>query len=287
MLLGEMPRGAVKETSGSPAAGRGVQSVTRAIALVASLVDNRDGLTLSELARSAGLSVSTAHRLLHSLCEGEILCRDPVTERFIPGPLLMRLARSTIINGGLSEAAQILQELTDATGETASFGIRDDDSVLVLLAVQSSQPLRFERQVGGRLALHASALGRALLAHGTEPAGVALERLAPLAQRTRATETDPAAVLKEVEAVRYRGWAWVREEHDAGVHAIATPIRASGQAAHAAVALEIPSVRITRERVEALGRELAGAARRLRQLPISMAAMGTMREGEMTPAMLG
>jgi IclR family transcriptional regulator, acetate operon repressor len=287
MLALAMPGGALRETSPTPTPGRNVQSVTRAIALIASLVDNGEGLTLSELARSAGLSVSTAHRLLHSLCEGEVLCRDPVTERFIPGPLLMRLARSSIINGGLGDAAQILQELTDSTRETASFGIRDGESVLVMLATQSPEPLRFERRVGSRLALHSSALGRALLAHGTEPAQLTLERTAPLARSSPATKTDPAEVLKEVQTVLYRGWAWVEEEHDIGVHALAVPIRASNQPAHAAVALEIPSARVTRKRIESLGRELLEAAGRLKQLPISMAAMSTMRQSEMPPLMLG
>jgi IclR family acetate operon transcriptional repressor len=111
---------------------RGVQSVSRAISLIASLVEADAGLTLSELARSAGLSMSTTHRLLRSLCDGEILCRDLVTERFIPGPLLMRLARSSIFNGGFAEASHILQGLTDRTRETASYGVRDGDSVLVL-----------------------------------------------------------------------------------------------------------------------------------------------------------
>jgi IclR family acetate operon transcriptional repressor len=266
---------------------RGVQSVSRAISLIASLVEADAGLTLSELARSAGLSMSTTHRLLRSLCDGEILCRDLVTERFIPGPLLMRLARSSIFNGGFAEASHILQGLTDRTRETASYGVRDGDSVLVLLAVQSPEPLRFERQLGSRLALHSSALGRALLAHGPESAEDALAALAPLTATTTQTQTETTSVLNAIHAVRYRGWAWVEEEHDVGVHAVAAPIRVDKHTAHAAVALEAPSSRITRERIELFGRELSQAAGLLRRLPISMADMKPMHPANMPPGMLG
>ena len=114
-----------------------------------------------------------------------------------------------------------------------------------------------------------------------------LDRIAPLAHQAPATKTDVADVLKEVQTVLYRGWAWVQEEHDMGVHAIAAPIRGSNQPAYAAVALEIPTARISKPRVESLGRELRQAATRLRQLPISMAAMSTAHQNGMPPLMLG
>jgi DNA-binding IclR family transcriptional regulator len=83
-----------------------------------------------------------------------------------------------------------------------------------------------ELEVGGLLPVHASALGKVLLATGPaqpQPAGGA-----PLESFTPATRTDPAVLAAELRAVRARGWASQREEHRHGVAALAAPVRGAG-----------------------------------------------------------
>src|SRR5437763_5480847 len=125
-----------------------IQSVARASAALAAVVDSPDGLTTTEVARHTGLTVSTAHRLAHTLAAGDLLCRDVNSERFLPGPVLLRLARKTLRASGVPEAADVLKELADRTGETASIGMRRGDEVLVLLSVPSTRPLRYTGQPG-------------------------------------------------------------------------------------------------------------------------------------------
>ncbi|MDO8212142.1 IclR family transcriptional regulator [Conexibacter sp. CPCC 206217] len=252
------------EATDGASSARGVQSVRRAIALMASLVDNHDGLTLTELARNAELSVSTAHRLIQTLCDGDILCRDADDERFVPGPLLMRLARSSLAHGGLGEASDAITDLSLRTGETATFVVRDGRSALVMIASPPLSALRIERQVGERLGLLDSAAGHALLAYSPEPVR---ESVALFGEPT-------TALVNEIRAVSYRRWAY-DDDHATGIRALAAPILGVDHTATTVVSLEGPASRVTDDRIETLAADVQRCARSLRHLPISMASMAS------------
>jgi IclR family acetate operon transcriptional repressor len=202
-----------------------VQSVVRAARLLACFADAEEALTLTELARRTDLTTSTAHRLLTTLCHEGLLCREAGGERFLPGPLLSRLSRSSLLVDELGDVAVHLDELARETRESACFGVRRGDEVAVLLAVSSTQALRVEVAAGARAGLTSSALGRVLLAFGDEP----------LPKR--------GALRVELLATQFRGYAVVDDEDAVGVRSIAVPVRA-GAIAHAALELRGPRERM-------------------------------------------
>ncbi|MEK8168930.1 hypothetical protein NKH77_01120 [Streptomyces sp. M19] len=126
----------------------GVQSVARAAAL----------LGPSWTARGRGHphravedhQVEREHRApaARHVERGGLLCRSDEGDRFQPGPVLLRLGRRSLAASGLPEVTAVLKELADGTGETASIGMRRGESVLVLVAVQSEQPLRYLGEPG-------------------------------------------------------------------------------------------------------------------------------------------
>lgn len=265
------PADAVEPLTSGP---RQVQSVSRAISLVAAVADHGAGMTLTELAREANLSLSTTYRLVQTLCASEVLCRDPNDEHFIPGPFLLRLARSSLAQGGVQEASEILDSVAKRTRETATLGIRDGDGVVIIMAAESPELLRFDRRPGMRLALHASAIGRALLAFGEREITEAVAELVPLSPVTTKTRTEPQILINELRATTYRRWTLSDEEHDEAIRSIAAPIVGFDGVAHAAVGLEGPISRMYAQELEQQAAILVEAAVSLRHLPLAMASMG-------------
>lgn len=256
-----------------PDVPRQVQSVVRAISLIAAVADYGGGLTLTELARTVGLSLSTTYRLVQTLCANDVLCRGPNGDHFVPGPLLMHLARSSLAWGGVHEAADILHAVTERTRETASLGIRQGNFAVIVLVADSPEALRCDRKPGMQLQLHASAIGRALLAFGAQDVTDAVSELEPLARCTPRTTVDGRHVVNELRATAYRRWAISDEEHDLGIRSIAAPILGSDGVAHAAIAIDAPATRLPDDAFEHHAGIVLDAARSLSRLPVATGSM--------------
>lgn len=244
-----------------------VRSVARAGLLLNAVVDAPHGLSLTELAGATELNISTVHRLLRSLCSEGLLCRDAVSERFLPGPVLMRLARRSLSSAGLPEAADALRVLVDVTGETSSLGVRRADEMVVLLTTPSIEPFRYNGQPGLRQPLWSSAMGLAVLAFGSRPPeDVAREWGDRLPGRQ-----DAAAVLhSELLTTQFRGFAVVDDPAAAGLRAVAAPVMTDGRV-WTAVEVQGPTARLEGERLERTAAALREAALQLQDLPVSLA----------------
>jgi IclR family transcriptional regulator, acetate operon repressor len=245
-----------------------IQSVARASAVLAAVVDTADGLTTTEIARSTGLTVSTAHRLAHTLAAGNLLCRDSSTDRFLPGPVLLRLARKALGASGVPEAADVLKELADRTGETASIGMRRGDEVLVLLSVPSTRTLRYTGQPGARVPVLDSAIGCAIVAFGpdpiTEAAAVLGAGAGEMPAETWASEID-------LLATQFRGYAVRDDPHDPALRAIAAPVLGASEHVRMGVEIQGPVARLPECSFDELGATVRLAADALQGLPVSMA----------------
>jgi IclR family acetate operon transcriptional repressor len=225
----------------------GTQAVDRALHLLGLLEGGRGDLGLTALAGAAGLTVSTTHRLLHALMAAGFVGQDRDTERYHLGPRLIALGRGAESRLGLTRWHAELQRLAAETGESASLGIRLGNEVLIADHVPSAQPLRFAAGIGGRVPIHASAMGKALLAHAADPAAE-VASLGALARFTDRTFVDHGALAAELEAIRRRGWALNDGERNPGVRAVAVAIPTTA-AGLAAVAVQGPEVRLPDERL--------------------------------------
>jgi IclR family transcriptional regulator, acetate operon repressor len=222
-------------------------------------------LGVTEIATRTGLSVSTAHRLTRALTAGGLLVQDPRTERYQLGPALVVLGRRAEERLGYARALPALEALATDTGESVNLGIRSGSEVLVVLDVASPQPLRFAQAPGSRVAIHASAMGKCLLAFAPDPA-LEIRELQPLTRFTDRTLADPRSLAADLAAIRSRGWALNDEERNLGVRAVATPVLDAAGAPVAAVAVQGPSVRLAVARLEELAARLAQTTRVLSPL---------------------
>ena len=183
----------------------GAQAVERAIAIISCFDSDVPDLGLGEIAERTSLRVSTAHRIVRALVRGGLLAQDPRTERYHLGPRLALLGQSAMARYGLDVVRPQLEDLARVTGEAASLGVRDGDDVVVVLRAESTQPLRFDRPHGSRVPLHASAMGKALLAFaGPEPKATVAD-LGGLSRYTPRTLVRRSDLVADLVTTRERG----------------------------------------------------------------------------------
>ncbi len=223
----------------------GTQSVERAIAVLECFATSSRSLGLSEIARQVGLTPSTTHRLLRALVNARYVEQDSTSELYNLGVGAAVLGQRALEHSGYHLARPTLEALAASTGESASLGIRSGDEVVVMERATSHALLRFDHPAGAEIAMHASAMGKVLLAFSDRSIDSTVRGLGRLHRFTEHTVTDPDDLAAELDAVRTQGYAANVEERHIGVCGLAAPVRATSGAVFAAVGLQCPSVRLT------------------------------------------
>jgi len=132
-----------------------VQSVDRALCLLETLAEKNSFLSLQTLSQDTGLNASTAHRLLHTLQWHGLVRRDPTARKYGLGLDLLRLAAALRSQLDLrQETRQVLESLTEETGESANLVVLDGHHAVYVDQVASAQPVRAFTQIGARVPLH-------------------------------------------------------------------------------------------------------------------------------------
>ncbi|MCL2540989.1 MAG: IclR family transcriptional regulator [Nocardioidaceae bacterium] len=235
---------------------------TRVFGLLGAFDAYHRTLRLSEVADRASLPLSTAHRLVGELVAVGALRRLDNGE-YVVGRRLWDLGMLAPVQTGLREAASpFLHDLYGATLETVHLAVRDGTEALYVDRLAGHRSVPIVSTIGSRLPLHATGVGKVLLAHApTEVQRQVLE--APLRRFTRYTVTTAARVAQQLEQVRADGYATTVEEMSAGACSVAVPISVDDEVV-AAVGFVVPDLRRTRPRlVAALQVAARGIARSL------------------------
>ena len=225
--------------TGAPGAGPSVTS--RVLAVLSAFDERHPALTLSELSRRAGLPLSTTHRLLAELERWQAVERDDAGVYRV-GRRLWQLGTLAPVQRELREVALTpMQDLYVATGENVTLAVLSGRSALYVERIHGKASVPIESRPGKPLPLHATGVGKVLLAH----AGPDLveECLADLARVTPHTITDPARMRRELAAVRRTGYARSMEEMTPGTAALAVPVVDAEQRVVAALGIVTRTVR--------------------------------------------
>ncbi|GAA4703737.1 IclR family transcriptional regulator [Nocardioides conyzicola] len=222
--------------SGNP----GASVTSRALALLGAFDEHHRRLTLTELAERAELPTPTAHRLVGELVAWGALTRTS-TGTYAVGRRLWDLGLLAPVQTGLRElASPYLHDLYGATFATVHLAVRDETEVLYVdrLAGHASVPV--VSSIGSRLPLHATGVGKVLLAHA--PADVQQRVLADLPRITPYTITQPGLLRRQLGRVVRDGYATTTEEMSLGACSLAVPIR-RGPDVVAALGIVVPSLK--------------------------------------------
>ncbi|MGM1061134.1 IclR family transcriptional regulator [Saccharothrix sp. Mg75] len=237
--------------------GRSV--VARALAVLGALDGHPDGLPLAELARRGGLPLSTAHRLVRDLVAQQVLERLP-DRRYVVGRRLWQLGLLARVQVELREAAlPFMQDLYEATRENVHLAVRDDTSALYLERIHGHGSVPVVSRPGGRLPLHATGVGKVLLAHA--PREVVAQVVAGPERCTPYTITEPGRLLRELAEVRRRGHARTAQEMTLGSCSVAVPVAGPAGAVVAALGLVVATHRDPERHVTALRVAAGGISR--------------------------
>lgn len=215
-------------------------STQRALAVLDCFTAASPALTLSEIARRLGQPVSSTHRQLQELTRWGALERDS-SGRYSIGLHLWEVGALAPRSKGLREVSlPFLEDLYEATHENVQVAVLDGDEVVYVERLFSHHATRIVAHPGARLPLHATGVGRVLLAHAdTEFVNEVLSR--PLKKYTEYTVVDPAELRRELAAIRRDGYAISDRQVELVSTSVAAPVRGSDNTVVAALSIIIPS----------------------------------------------
>jgi IclR family transcriptional regulator, acetate operon repressor len=238
----------------------GVQSLHRALDILEAVADRGGTLSIAEIAATTELPMATAHRLVRTLVERGYM-RQSSNRAYALGFRLPPLASVANIVLGRG-AAPILSDLVVEIGETANLAILAGDEAEYIAQEPSRFAMRMFIEVGKRVELHCTGVGKALLAQLDDRSARAIIDRQELTRQTDHTITTRVALLAELDRIRRQGYAFDDQEQEIGVRCVAVPIP-SDDFTWMAVSVSGPVTRMTDQLVDTAVPLLQSAARQL------------------------
>lgn len=222
--------------------------LAKGLAVIRAFSRDHAALSLSDIARSAGIPAATARRCLLTLEELGYLTRKG--RSFLLRPKVLELGAAYLESINIEQVTKThLEELARKTADSAALCVLDGTDIVYVARTSVRTLLRLEAHVGSRFPAHATSTGRVLLA------GLSAERLghyferAPLDALTERTVTDPVKLRGLIQDCRRLGYSAVEDELAYGVIALAVPVFDHQQRVVAALNSSSHSRRTTRTRL--------------------------------------
>ncbi len=250
-----------------------IKSLDRAMEVLEHLSE-MPGATLSQLAEDLGQSPATLYRVLVTLDGRGIVEFDAHAQHWHIGARAFVIGARYLRRTSLVDRARpIMRRLMEITGETANLGVARDTNVLFISQVETHASIRAFFPPGTLSPMHASGIGKALLAQMSDDRLSRLFATAPLDRFTRRTLTDPTSLRADLEATRERGYSIDDEEKNEGMRCIAAPVFDLSGEAVAGISVSGPVSRVSIAETARLAEAVMEAADDL------SAAMGAERRG--------
>jgi IclR family acetate operon transcriptional repressor len=241
-----------------------VQVLLRALSLLEILAEDDEGYRLIDLSERTGLASSTVHRLLTTLEQKRFVCFQRESALWYIGAQCFSVGAVFGRRRQLTElATPAMHRLRDVSGETVNLGCINEHDMLLLLQVQSREVMRAASRPGDRSPLACTAMGKAVLAAMPDAKIAAYVQHGGLQRLTPQSIARPTALHRELQEVRRMGFAIDNEETSLGVRCVAAAIFDELSLPVAALCVVGPTLRVTMQRIEELGRTAVLAAREI------------------------
>lgn len=225
-----------------------VQSVDRALSILDTLAEERDGLGVAEISKRVGLNVSTAHRLLATLVARGYARQDRRRKVYRLGLSSLHVGEATRFQLDVrDESMDLLKELAQRVGETVNLVVPSANRAVYVEQVKpgSLSTMQMFTQLGAWVPLHCTAVGKAIMSRFSDSEVEKYIEQEGLPAYTPTTITNPLRFRQELEKVRQCGYAVDDEEREMGVRCTASAILDGQRVVVAAVSISGPSGRIT------------------------------------------
>lgn len=215
--------------------------LSKAFAILGAFDPGHTRLTLSEIAKRAQLPVSTVHRLLAELAQHGGVHRAE-DGRYEIGTHMWAIGLLAPLHLELRHAATApMQDIFFAVGENVHLAVLDGLTALYVDRISGRNSVPIISRAGSRLPLHATGVGKVLLAYESEE--TQRTAIARASRVTRHTIVEPGRLRAELTAVRERGWAQTTEEMTLGASSVAVPVFDDSGSVIAALGIVAKSVR--------------------------------------------
>lgn len=223
-----------------------VESVRRALDLLAFLARANRPLPLRDIVAGLGWNKATAYRLLRTLADQSAV-RELTGRGYVLGPMMVTIGQAALEVIELPEVARPhLERLHDEFQETVNLAMLDGDEVVYLSRYEGPQILGVRLQVGSRLPAYCTSLGQVLLAGLPDQEVRRRLRRTSFARRGPNTLSSRQDLFERLTLVRGQGYALNDEELAAGHRAASAPVRDHAQAVVAAINVSVSSARVSR-----------------------------------------
>lgn len=227
------------------------------------IADATSGVLLSDLASLVGLPASTTHRLLNTL-EQQGFVRQESQDLWHIGTTGFKVGNAFLASRDfVRQAKPFLVELVESVGETSNLSILEGGKAVIIAQEQCSEMMRMMVPLGSRSPLHASGVGKAILAYLPQAEqqqqldGLELEKI------TQWTITDKIALKEALIQTKEQGWAYDDQEHAVGLRCISSCIFNEQALPLAAISVSGPLARISDERAKELGDKVCLTAKKI------------------------
>ena len=206
----------------------------------------------AEIARHLGMERITVYRMLRTIEEAGYLLLDPATKTYRLSNKILALAKPVLDESADRDwIARILRSVSQRTGETCHYSELSGIETVLTQREKGSQLVAVDFKIGTRCELHATSVGKAILAHQSaaflsDYVGIDLKRY------TDRTIVDPNALATELDRIRADGAAYDYEELSAGMNCVAVPVRLAMGKVEAGISISGPITRLTRGRLSEL-----------------------------------
>jgi DNA-binding IclR family transcriptional regulator len=208
-----------------------VKTAGRVLDLFEAFSELQHSVSLSDLARKLDIPVSSCFALLRTMENRGYLYSEKPRGGLYPTKRMFSLTHKIAAHDPLANrVSPALQELRETTGETVLFAKRSAEQVVILDVLVSPQRVRYTAELGEMRPLHASSLGKALLAQMPAKERSALLDKLDMARLTPDTLTSRAKLEAEIAKSAKRGWFMNSGESVEHILAVAVAVNINGEA---------------------------------------------------------
>jgi IclR family transcriptional regulator, KDG regulon repressor len=237
------------------------QVLDRSFAILDLLAASSEDLSLADMGEKLKLHKSTFYRLLRTLERHRFAEKDFDTGKYRLGSKLLQLGSRAVARFDLATVGRpYLEKLKEQSGETAALGVLSDGEVVSIAVAEGRHVLRMHVTVGGKVPVHCSALGKAILAFLPEKEVDMIVRKHGIKANTRNTITRRPELKAELAHIRTGGFAIDDQEIEDGLKCVGAPVRDSSGRVIAAVSIAGAALRLNRKRISVLAPLVARTA---------------------------
>ncbi len=205
-------------------AEQGIQVIDRVFDIIELLAEEEQGLGITEIGRRLDLNKTTAHRIVNGILKRGYIEKTQ-QGHYRLGLKFVAVSSNRLNSIELStEARPYLMQLTNKLGQSSHLAILDGSEAVYIDKIEVTRNLRLYSQIGKRIPVYCSALGKSLLLDKKDEEILHTLKQVAYVKMTNQTLMSAEQVLEEITIGRQRGWTIDDEEHDEGIRCYGAPV---------------------------------------------------------------